>query len=57
MTVIAVIVLIVLIAMAVMLAILYAIDALNNDTDPVRSCPPCDGNCRQGRDCPYQRTL
>ena len=22
------------------------------EVEPKRSCPPCDGNCRQGRDCP-----
>lgn len=21
-------------------------------SDPKRQCPPCHGNCRQGRDCP-----
>lgn len=27
------------------------------DADLKRSCPPCDGNCRQGRDCPAGKVL
>lgn len=25
-----------------------------DDTNP-RSCPPCDGRCNQGRDCPAEQ--
>lgn len=34
--------------------IFFLLDKLTSSQEPrtERHCPPCDGNCRQGRDCP-----
>jgi hypothetical protein len=28
------------------------IDMIEPDERPAKTCPPCHGDCRQGRDCP-----
>lgn len=38
--------------------VLGAIEAYLPEADepPIRVCPPCDGHCNQGRDCPVKET-
>lgn len=61
MTTLLVVLIVCALAAVVFIVAMYAFGALDAylpdaDEPPFRSCPPCDGQCHQGRDCPAKET-